>query len=128
MTDLAPRVHPALAAQLADIRAQLRGMLGEVYQAADLPRPDRRERNGDLAGHYWSTGVKVCSQSYARPVSVIVLDEDVPDCPIVTLQGTDCAFPTDIKAITAEDARRLANALLAAANIAEGLGAGLQRD
>lgn len=129
MADLAPVPSPAVGAAvqrhpgrlpvlMAELREELRGVLADLSSHNPTPPPSIR-RGGALPGLHWETGVTICPQHYAKPVTVIVLDEEAPGLDLVALQGVDCAFPTDIKTITARDARTLARALLAAADTAE---------
>jgi hypothetical protein len=108
---------PDLTAEANRLRQELHAMLADLDHTGPLPAPTNYVREGSRGAH-WNTGISMCQHYDAGTVTILALAEDVRLAdPCVYLQGTDCAFPTDMKALTREEARRLGRADMAGSEL-----------
>jgi hypothetical protein len=118
--------------QLGEIRREL-AQLVAMADTAERPKPDVINQTGDMAGHEWRVHEHVRVDRHRPPVWLIrtVDDPEFRDSVYVAQPDPyrvhDWLDRLDFTPMTPVDARRLAMALLAAADRAEHLTAGVPR-
>ncbi|MYZ34344.1 MULTISPECIES: hypothetical protein [unclassified Streptomyces] len=124
-----PERHPADGLTLAELRTELRHLIA-LADSAERPKPTRINPAGHaMPGHEWEINQRVLAKNFQTIPTWLVrtVDEsEVADA--VYVSSPDCTHPTDdFIAMPTEDARRLAMALLAAADRADHTALGITR-
>jgi hypothetical protein len=116
---------------LDQIRRELRHLVA-MADSAERPKPTRiNPPEHPMPGHEWVIEQRVIARSFQRiPVWVVRTVDDPESSEAVYVCPSDVKTPNnewDFLAMPSEDARRLAMALLAAADRADHLTAGVPR-
>lgn len=104
-------------ASLDALRAELRSLLA-LADTVELPKPDQiNDRNHAMPGAEWRiTGLR--PRQTDQWIIRAVTDADTADCVYVS---TPDSMDDDVLPLPVDEARRLGMALLAAANVADGV-------
>lgn len=118
---------------LGDVRHALTQLVAQA-NSAERPKPDVINPPGHtMAGHEWRVDQNVSVDRFRPPLWLVrtVDDPETRDCVYVAtpdpFRAHDWLDALDFVAMTPTDARRLAMAILAAADRAEHLAAGVTR-